>query len=236
MYYIEQQNDELVKYEVELNERELKDLRYKIVNDCGEISHKSYDGTNYPNSCDYIHIRNYKQKKIGRTEPRDFFTSAEDIYHFEYDEYKDTKLVTLINRLLNGETSVIIELKNPTPEEKVDKEKIVLEKMEAKQNELKKASTSTIMKENILILEKYLEELKQITSDKELNKNRKSDLDYYTKVLEYITLKEVDRIKIDKFIQLNKLYEELELFFTDSASKNISKDVDDGIYKRLIKM
>ena len=192
MYYIEQQNDELVKYEVILKEEKLKELTHKIVDECGEITHKSYDSTNY------------------------------------------TKLVTLINKLLKGETNVIIDLRNPTPEEKLDKEKIMLEKIDAKQQELKTASTPIVMKGKIKDLEECLKELKQIESDKELNKNRKSDLEYYPEVLECITLKEIERIKVTSLVELNELYEKLVLFFKPTTSMGISQDIDKKLYKRLI--
>ena len=233
MYYIERQNDELVKYEVKIDTTELKKIRHKIISECGEITHRSYDDTKYPNIHDYTHIRNYRQKKIGRTDPKDFFSSAEDIYHFEYDEYKDTKLVTLINRLLNGETSVITELKNPTSEVKDDKKKVLLSKIKEVQEALQMASNSIIMKEKIKILESYLKQLKELEENQLLNQNRKSDLEYYPQVLEYIILMEVSRMPLNRLEQFNSLFEELEIFFTDAKEKNINPKINKELYKRI---
>ena len=39
MYYIEETDDELIKYEVEINEENLIELREKIINNCSNIIH-----------------------------------------------------------------------------------------------------------------------------------------------------------------------------------------------------
>ena len=49
MYYIEQIDGELIKYEVELDEERLIELKKIIINECGRIEHKSYDAPTGPN-------------------------------------------------------------------------------------------------------------------------------------------------------------------------------------------
>lgn len=234
MYYIEQEDDELVKYEVEIEEDKLKKLKGEIVKECGEIKHRSYDGITGPIVFDYIHIKNYHEIKIGRTESNDdLFYPPEYIYHFEYDEYKDTKLVTIINRLMDGDTNTILELKNPQPEEKVDEEKQIKEQIAKLHSEMSNADNLAIIRISDKV-NSLVQQLKKIEQDKLRNLNRKSDLEYYPPVLECITLKEVARIKIETLEEFNLLSKEAEAFFALTTSEKINPDINKELYKRLI--
>lgn len=42
MYYIEQQNDELIKYEVVIDKKKLEKIEYEVIGNCGEIKHYCY--------------------------------------------------------------------------------------------------------------------------------------------------------------------------------------------------
>ena len=115
MYYIEQENDELVKYEVVIDQNELKKIKYKVITNCGEIKHHCYQSDYAPRDLSFDHIGNYSYKKVGTKE---YFEETRDVYLYEYDEYSDTTLVTLIDRLLKGDMSAILEIRNPRIEER----------------------------------------------------------------------------------------------------------------------
>lgn len=114
MYYIEQQNDEVVKYEVVIDEDKLKNIKYQVIGNCGEVKHYRYKNDRCRhNHYDYYHIRNYDETFIKRRDLNDFYGTVIEISEYQYDEYSDTTLVTLIDRLLDGDMSAIAEIKNP---------------------------------------------------------------------------------------------------------------------------
>ena len=93
---------------------------------------------------------------------------------------------------------------------------------------------SNIDKVNPQQLEELKTQLEKYLEYKELNSDRKSDLDYYPEVLDCITLEEKDRIKLETLEQLNHLYQEASTFFTTVNSPNIHPDINKELYKRLI--
>lgn len=228
MYYIEQIEDELVKYEVKIDQEQLEKIKIEIINNCSEIIHIKEIGNRPTNEIhDTLHIRDFKRKFLYKKEYNDFYMPDEDIYEFDYYEYKDTTLVNLINRLLARNTNVILNLKNPEENNQLnDKNQNLEEKIKKLLSNIDKVSPQQLEELNQQ-LESYLEY-------KELNSDRKSDLGYYSEVLECITLEEQDRIKIDKLEQFNHLYQEVESFFTATSSRNIHPNISKELYKRLI--
>lgn len=229
MYYIEQENNDLVKYELQIDQKKLESLKKKIIEECGTITHKSYDGTREPNHWDTNHIRNYLERKIGRTKTNDELTyPSEDLYHYEYDEYKDTKLVSIINRLLDGDANTILELKNPTPEEKIESTEDILNK------KIKKILSKSAKNIDIVELDELKKKLIEFQKSEKLNKDRKSDLEYYPEVLNCITLKEVSRMAIETLKELNCLYSLSNDFFKNTTTTNINPNIDKELYKILV--
>lgn len=228
MYYIEQIEDELVKYEVKLDQEQLKNIKIEIINNCSEIIHIKEIGNRPTNEInDTLHIREFKRKFLYTKEYNDFYMPDEDIYEFDYYEYKDTTLVNLINRLLSGNTNVILNLKNPKENNQLNNKTQEIE-------ENTKKLLSNIDKVNPQQLEELKTQLEKYLEYKELNSDRKSDLDYYPEVLDCITLEERDRIKIETLEQFNHLYQVSSTFFTTVNSPNIHPDINKELYKRLI--
>ncbi|MDE5587012.1 MAG: hypothetical protein K2I72_01415, partial [Bacilli bacterium] len=79
------------------------------------MKHKCYDSDYGSRNISFDHIENYSYEKVGTKE---YFEETRDVYRYEYDEYSDTLLVTLIDRLLDGDMSAISEIKNPKAEKK----------------------------------------------------------------------------------------------------------------------
>ncbi len=118
------------------------------------------------------------------------------MYKIEYDIYKHTPLVMYIDRLLQGDGSVIKELKEYKGNTLLaEKAKIVIKnyidniKKEINKEDYIKINAFDIINggENIKIYQKLIE----------LNKNQLSDMYYYDDVMKCITLTEVDRMDKD---------------------------------------
>ncbi len=201
MYYIEETDDELIKYEVEINEENLIELREKIINNCSNIIHHRYQ---YESELDFnmpkgIYFKNYHSRKV--EEPKDYF----ETYVIEYDEYIPTPLVNYIDYLLNGDAQVISLLKyyslscNPIllvkhqeVELKATLRRCLTEPLETIEIQALKESINSLE-----ALKQRINSLAALKENIEVNKNRVSESIYYDDVMKCITLTEVDRIDKD---------------------------------------
>ncbi|HIR59692.1 MAG TPA: hypothetical protein IAB38_06540 [Candidatus Onthousia excrementipullorum] len=191
MYYIEETDDELIKYEVEINEENLIELREKIINNCSNIIHHRYQ---YESELDFnmpkgIYFKNYHSRKI--EEPKDYF----ETYVIEYDEYMPTPLVNYIDYLLNGYAQIISLLKDYS----LSCNPILLVKqreIELKAT-LRRCLTEPLEKIEIQALKESINSLEALKEERELNKNQVNDKIYYDDVMKCITLTEVDRMDKD---------------------------------------
>lgn len=183
MFYIEETGEEYIKYIVKINEKELLSIRKEIIDNCSEIRHykEKIDG-DYDYSFFYKNdIRNFKSKKVGTKEYfPDIYINVNEV---EYDKYIHPKLAEYINRLLLGDATAIKELKK------------------YKGNTLVKAKIkSTEVEESNAKIIDYLKNYMK------LNKNQKSDMNYYDEVMMCITLIEVDRINKEEVRNIEQLY------------------------------
>lgn len=197
MYFFKQEKDYIVKYEITLNKEELESLKLEIINKCSHITHKHYKTTNTPDWLfDYIHIRNYNEKKIGEIVYDDFYyTRIEDEYEVDYNYYEDPILIKYIDLLIQGDTNVIEQIKNFKIKEK-NKEEILLKKEQRILKSINNLSTKNISNK-ISDLKQIQEELLKYKEEKELNKNQVSPELYKDKVLSCINYKEIDKLPID---------------------------------------
>ena len=111
MFYYEETDNEVVKYEVKLDTERLINLREKIVNNCSKIIHHKYqcESESDFNIQESVNVKNYRSRKV--EEPNDYF----ETYVIEYDEYMPTPLVEYIDKLLNGDAQAISQLKTYQP-------------------------------------------------------------------------------------------------------------------------
>lgn len=223
MYYIEQQNDELVKYEIQINKKKLEKIKYEVIENCGEITHHSFQSDYAPRDLDFNHIFNYSYTYVGTKE---YFEETRDVYQYEYDEYSDTRLVTLIDQILKGDLSIIPELNNPRKQD--NQKDNTGENIKKKLKQLLSLDTKEI---STWQLEKIKQELKEYQTNQKLNSDRKSDIEYYPQVLSCIKITEISRMSIDKIQKIDCLMEEIELlkeemkpFFEKTISKNVTTD------------
>ena len=83
MYYYKKENEEIVKYQIILDEDTLKKLRSEIIEKCSVITHHCFKTTNPVEKS--INHRNYRKTKIGiktYDNPPDTYN-----YHPDEDEY-----------------------------------------------------------------------------------------------------------------------------------------------------
>lgn len=204
MYYIKQDNEDLVKYNVKLEKEKLEELKQEVIQNCAEIVHQSYDGLEIGISFDTDHIKNFSKKKVNTKEYPD--GTVVDIYHFEYDEYKDSELVALIQDLLLGKADTIEKIKNPTLDRKKEKEELSKKIIEEMTSELEKAIEEVDPKK----LKESIQKLEAQQRYLELNKDQKSDMEYYPIAMQYIDLAEVSRVKISTVEEINRFFKSLE--------------------------
>ena len=221
MYYYQKENEEIVKYQIILDEYTLKKLRSEIIEKCSLIIHKNYKTTNTPNEFDYEHIRNYKETKVGVIEYNDFYCTTEDEYLVDYDYYEHPKLVSLIEELLSGNTKIINELNNPKIE-CINEEEMLLKEQ---QKIIKKLNNCKDVSKQIELLNENQEKLIEYKKQKKLNKNQVSVIPYYLKVLECITIKEVNSISMD-------IVDEYINFFMNVSTNNIDEKVNKVLEKK----
>lgn len=229
MYYIEQENDELVKYEVIINKEELDNIKYEVIQNCGEITHHCFKSDYAPRDLDFYHIFNYSYTYVGQKE---YFEETRDVYQYEYDEHSDTRLVTLIDQLLEGDLSILPELKNPGKQE--EKTDTIGEEIKKKLEQLLLLDTKEI---STWQLEKVKKELEKYQTNEKLNRDRLSDLGYYPQVLACIDMKEVSRKTLDELIkieelmnQVNFLLQQIKPFFQEIDKQNVCTNQ----YKKVI--
>lgn len=223
MYYIEQIDDEYVKYEVSLDEEKLKELRDEIIRNCGEIIHYCYLS---PSRLESIVRQNNELKYIEnfRTKYVRYSNKHGEIYVYSYDAYDNTRLSELIDSLLGGDSSVISEIKNPVF--KRMRKTLKLRNPKKRLNVL--LSKEELSEKEMCKLEELKQKLKFYNKYQKLNKERKSDIEYYPLVLTCINMIEIERISVAKIIewqtlvqQTNNTLEELKPFFIGTNQEDI---------------
>lgn len=230
MYYIKQIEDAFIKYEVKFDDNELRTIKYKIIYNCGEVKHFSYEDSRCRHNPMSWHIKNFSQDFVRVQEYNDFYSSPEDIYRYSYDLYEDTPLSKLVDRLRNGDTSVIglLESRQEIEHEfsPTDNLRVKEEELRTKISEVLTVNTTDI---NTWELEKLKKQLDEFQINHKLNENRESESSYYQQVLDLITMEEVCRIDNENIEKANSLLMEAEKliggvkpFFENSKKEQIA--------------
>ena len=213
MYFYEYNNGRIDKFLVNIDEEKLENLRNEIINNCSEIIHRDITGIKGPNYFDYLKIRNYSEKRIGVKE--NSFYADEIVYRFTYDEYIYPYLILLIEKLKQGETRVIGEIRNPDlSKEKTSYDQRIIELSKELDNI-----------DNLNIIEKRnkLDELEKLIEIAKLNENQKSVYIYYLKVQQLIALELVDSINIS---EISKVINFFDLSKTNEIENEIQKKLE----------
>lgn len=219
MYYYKKKGKDIIKYQITLDEELLKKLRFEIIEKCSHIIHINNRVTDSmkPFEWDFEHIRNYKEKLIGRIEYNDFYSMPEDEYLVDYDYYEHPSLVTYIDDLLKGDTSSIEKIQKMI-DETVDKEKILLEEQQAiikSLNDINEKDKSKPIK----LLNENQEKLLEYYKEKKLNKNQIPASKYKKKVLNCISMEEIEIIPYKAVLEVIK-------FLCEGNNKTMENDLN----------
>jgi len=217
MYFYKIENDEIIKYQVCLDEETLKKLRSEIIERCSLIKHIKQVTVSLPNKYDYEHIRNYSEKFIRKVDKDDFYGTVYDEYLVEYDYYEHPLLVSLIDRLIKGETKVIGEIENYKIDN-IDYEQILLEEQKEIINKLSDIDSKKIS-EQIELLNINQEKLLNYQNQKILNKSQISVNDYILSVLSCIKQTKIISIPLNYIINV-------QTFFQDINNININNELN----------
>lgn len=223
MHYYDIEDFGIVKYEVELNINKLNLLKNQIINDCSEIVHKSYETTNISKYLECPYIKNYLVQKTGKRDKNN-----DNVYLVSYDLYNVPYLFALINELLNGNTSVINEIKNY-------KECFFVGDLEISDtynnllNELNSIEDIKIYgaEENIedkIKRKNLLKQLEELLTNHETKKRISYDTEKLNKyrflVLNCINLKLINKISLEKIIEVRSFFED---YTQNEISENLQK-------------
>ena len=187
MIYYELDGKTVNKYNIQCNINRIKELKEEIINNCSKMKHVeiereySFQDTYFKNKT----VRNHNCENIGFNE---YYDGSRSVYLHTFDLLTPPKLVNLIDRLLNDDKTVINEIFN-YQEEKVSFEK----EIDDKNKEIDSIDNSDV-DEKI----KKLNELKELLNLRNLNWYQESTKDYYTKLLNYISVEFIGSLNIDE--------------------------------------
>lgn len=221
MYYYNIENENIIKYEINIDKEKLEKLRREIIEKCSEIKHIE-EVTNYtPNKYDYEHIRNYSEKFLRRVYKDDFYGTVYDEYSVKYDYYEHPVLIDYIDRLLIGDTSIISRIINPQIE-RIDEEKNIIDEQQKIIELLNNNKNSDITKQ-LKLLKENQEKLKEYKIKKELNKNQVSVKTFYSKVLSCISFKEISKISLQDLLNIQEFLSNVNDSTLDTSLEKVLK-------------
>lgn len=224
MIYITSDGNEIIKYEITIDEKKLNNLKYKIIGECGHITRYLYEDTRCQH-CEfsYTYVRNFSKDFVRGREYNDFYSFPEDVFRYQYDLYEDTPLTLLINRLLEGDSSVISLLEHP------EKENLLPGDSSQLPEEFKNLLNQEIDTISPWKLQQLSKKLEEYQTNQKLNQDRKSDIEYYPEVLKCITKTEVLRMRQDALQQIyslldtvDSLIQEVKPFFEDAKETQMA--------------
>ena len=217
MFYYKLVEDKLFKYNVLFNKDKIEELKDEIIDNCSFIKHVELD-SDYGPSVDFNLIRNYRCYDTGKD--MEYFEEVRSIYHYSYDLLEPTRLVYLINALLNGNPEAIDEIMNYHiyKTSKIDRD------IKAKKKEFDNLASNNIKKKK-----EVLKELEGLIKLKDLNKNQVSEEEYYKQLLNLIKFDLVD------IVNLGDVHRMERFFNTEFVRINYNKNKTKSHVKSLIK-
>lgn len=209
MICIVEEEKDIVKYEVEINREELIRIQKEMIDKCSRIIHYHYQAEGIMGAAYFKNndIRNYTEILVGTKQYYD--GSDTEIYLRDYDEYYHPLLANYVECLLNGDTSFLPEIMaykgNTQVTEKISNIK------QAMIDELGKPLVNI----NLDNLVKRTDELRSLQEIEKSNKNQKNDMEYHSKVVGNIKLKEIERLD-------RKSVESVENFYGKRLIKSLA--------------
>lgn len=209
MICIVEEEKDIVKYEVEINREELIRIQKEMIDKCSRIIHYHYQAEGIMGAAYFKNndIRNYTEILVGTKQYYD--GSDTEIYLRDYDEYYHPLLAHYVECLLNGDTSFLPEIMaykgNTQVTEKISNIK------QAMIDELGKPLVNI----NLDSIVERTDELRNLQEIEKSNKNQKNDMEYHSKVVGNIKLKEIERLD-------RKSVESVENFYGKRLIKSLA--------------
>lgn len=210
IYFRITSSGEIEKYEVTINSDGLQEAKDESILNCGKKVRRSFTTTSSCISGKYY--LNVTRKYAGIKS----YTVGPDVelYAYEFIECEKTYLSTLIDRILNGDLSALVEIYK----EDLSKEFNGLE--EEIKNQEEKVQGTTNIDQKI----KEIEKLKELYLSSKLNSDRKDISRYYVKAASMIDFKRIGTIKLEDY---NRVMD-----FIDGEKLSYKKD-DDLVLKKI---
>ena len=209
MICIVEEEKDIVKYEVEINREELEKIQKEMIDKCSRIIHYQYQAEGIM-SADYFKkndIRNYTETLVGTKEYDD--GPDTEIYLRDYDEYYHPLLAHYVESLLNGDTSFLPEIM--TYKGNV----LVTEQISNIKQAIIKELSKPLVNINLDSIVERTDELRKIQEIEKNKKKKKNDMEYHSKVVGNIKLKEIERLD-------RKSVESVENFYGKRLIKSLA--------------
>ena len=225
MYYVEDQDPILVKQEVNLDETALKKLYQELLLKFGRYVHRAYDSAIGPYHFqkslgeDFKYIKNYSETPLsggdGRRDPSsvegDVTLEPLGKMHYEYDEYVIPELAKWITRLLEGDVSVIDELKKgPVVKGSLTGSEEEQRRLHRELQDLLNSAPTNMDADKFRQLTEQISRFYLEETDEE---DLKEQQEYYGKVLACIHFKSVKTLYKDKWNELRRVYKDVKEFY-----------------------
>ncbi len=199
-YKVNDLKTKIQKYEVSYDESKIKVLRKKFIDDCSIIIKREITSTMYPycneNNKEYRGIRN-----LGVVRVQEYNDGPDkDVCRYTFDEYCYPDIISLIDRFLNNDASVISEIY----EYKTKFDRSYLDEEITKQ--LKKIEGIALEKVDEKI--KGYQELKELINYKTLTKREVKEEMYYEELLKIIKMKELDTYLYSDYLKYQQFFED----------------------------
>ena len=194
MIYIKETDEELIKYELEVDKDKLIQLREEIIENCSEIEHVEYESETEPlqELETTFRIKNYYKRFTGKQ--KEYFEETKDIYKIEFDKYNFTPLVIYIDDILREDLSSYKKLESYKGNALVKENTELLNEAADIKDKIEKEVSKDFLDMEISIIKALLFRLAAIQETFKLNQNQQNDMNYYNDVIDCIKLKEVDRL------------------------------------------
>ncbi len=192
MYYFRKNKENLEKYSISFNKKQVEKLKEDIILNCSFIEHKTCRSDYDPLFLNDKIIKDYFKTKVGEKE---YFEETRNVYLHEYNEYESPYLVHLITRLLSGEAKALYEILNYDTSSFIS----IDEQIRLTNLELSSVDITDIEKKK-----EKLEQLENLLKSKELNEKQKSVEEYYQKLLKLLKFTLVDTILISDLERVEK--------------------------------
>ena len=200
MIYLEV-DDKIVCYKVTIDKDKLRKIRLNIIYNCSIITNKiTEEMSTYLVSNEEYNVYSCKYlRSIDR------FYYEEPVYLVTYERRIHPDIVEKLNKLINGDNTVLPTLFNDS-----DQEKIKLEEIERKKQQLiDRLSNITSLNEQIIIsLKQELENLQNMSVPKRKDKTKQPS-DYYNEIRECIFLEKVKEIPKEVYIETLEFFKDL---------------------------